>query len=338
MFAWQPFLEQRGIEYVERGPSVTKGNIAIHCPFCGAADPSTHMSLSLVNAYWRCWRDSTHAGRSPVRLIQKLTSCTWTEARELAGEGVDMPVQVDLGDLRNRLNKKPDRRPQRLQMPGEFFSLVHEPRTTAKQRMLNYLEDRGFAHPVRLARAYDLRGCLVGEYAHRIIVPIYRDGDLYGWTGRTTARSELRYRTHGETRDLLWEPPRVAEGGKLLLVCEGPFDALKLDCYGRERGVRAVALLGVDPSTGKLARLAALAARYEGLALAEERGAELASRALLARLAAFRAVLAPLPPPGEGSAWAPGTGREGGRKDAGALSSAGVGLMLDALTQARSTS
>src|SRR4051812_26553261 len=85
MFDWVTFLNRRGIEYTDRGSSATAGNLAIHCVFCGAADPGTHLAISLHGRGWRCWRNKAHSGRSPVRLIQALLGCTWVEAERLAG-------------------------------------------------------------------------------------------------------------------------------------------------------------------------------------------------------------------------------------------------------------
>lgn len=331
MFSWYEFCTQRSIDFAEHGaPASQTNNIAVACPFC--ADHSKHMGLHLQSTAWHCRRCDA-AGRSPVKLIQKLLSCSWPEAREIAGTAEAQPVAVDLAALKQRLSgPKKDDRPQVVQFPPEFFSLAG-PSSGTKQKFYDYLHGRGFKNPVRLAKSYDLYAALTGDFAFRVIVPLTRVErgvtKLYGWTGRAiTKDAKLRYRTEGNTRDLLWEPPRVEEGGDLLVVTEGPFDALKLDAYGRDLGARAVALLGLDPSPGRLARLAALAARYARVGVALDRGAEAPALRLLGALAALRPLRLPLPPPEARLLWTPWETP----KDPGALSPEGVLVVVTSAT------
>lgn len=335
-FDWIAFLNLHGVEYVERGSNVSKGYVNINCPWCGAADPSHHMGVpAFTDGPWGCWRNKEHRGRSPVRLVQRLAGCSWTEARDIVGLPGEQPVSVDLAALRSRLDGHAATPIVRPVMPSEFFPLAGQPRTTAKQRMLNYLEDRGFELPVRLAKQYDLRGCMVDRFAWRVIVPLYLRTELVGWTARAIVDAKARYLTEGETRDILFEGPRVEEGGRALIICEGPFDALKLDYYGREHKVRAVALLGLDPSSGRLARCAQLGARFDRVLVALDRGAEAQALALRALLASLRPGGLPLPPAGEPGAWVDPERA----KDPGDLSRVGVESVIQAaLTSEPATS
>jgi len=54
------------------------------------------------------------------------------------------------------------------------------------------------------------------------------------------------------TKDTLYNLPALVDGGEILYVVEGPFDALKIDCYGRENGVRAVCLFGKHATAHQL--------------------------------------------------------------------------------------
>ena len=47
MFDWISFLDKHGIEYSTRGPSTSRGNVYVHCSFCGQADQGKHLGISL---------------------------------------------------------------------------------------------------------------------------------------------------------------------------------------------------------------------------------------------------------------------------------------------------
>jgi hypothetical protein len=81
------------------------------------------------------------------------------------------------------------------------------------------------------------------------------------WTGRSIIRNApLRYLTSSKVeavniKECLfhWHELRL-RGAEILVVCEGPFDALKLDFYGKEYGVRATCVFGskVTPTQASL--------------------------------------------------------------------------------------
>lgn len=252
---FQALLRQEGIEYIERGKNVKRGEINIRCPFCGSADPSYHMGLSLDTGYWACWRNSNHRGKSPVRLLVKLLNMPYWRARELAGLSADYVDPDGFSTLASRLRSTgwsketdPEREVEPLVMPREFRKITN---SIATARYRDYLIDRrGF--PERdvdeLCYEYDLRCSPSGFWSHRLILPYYMDGALVTWTGRAIGTSELRYRDLSVAESLL--PPKhtlynhdaLLEGGRWLIVVEGPIDALKLDFYGKPHGVRAVGL------------------------------------------------------------------------------------------------
>lgn len=249
---WLDILRQNGIEYVERGKNVKRGEVAIHCPFCGSADPSHHLGLNLETGWWACWRNNTHRGKSPVRLLVQLLRISYWKAREIAGvgddyldpDGFDAVAARILG--RNQTMRMEEVRREFLDFPREFTPLDIE----KHKRWSYYLLARGF--PVReqqlLCRSYNLMASLTGSFQDRVILPYYVNKELVAWTGRAIAPATIRYKDLSIDECLI--PPKetlynydcIAEGGKALLVVEGPFDVLKLDFYGREYGVRAVGL------------------------------------------------------------------------------------------------
>ena len=255
IFNWRELLDEQRIAYVERGANVKRGETNIHCPFCGPADPSFHMGLNPDNGWWACWRNSGHRGKSPLRLIVALTGVPYWKAREIAGltkdyidpEGFDAVAARLLG-RDGVMASEPIPRPRTLTWPREF-SLINE---QAGWRHFRYLaETRGFS--ARWARGlihdYGLMFCQDDrDWADRVILPYWLDSQLVAWTGRHLGRAPVRYRDLAIDECLL--PPKqtlfnydaISEGGVALVVVEGPVDALKIDYFGRDVGVRSVGL------------------------------------------------------------------------------------------------
>jgi hypothetical protein len=278
-FDWPKLLQQQGIPYIERGANVKRGEINIRCPFCGSADPSFHLGLNLETGWYSCWRNRAgHSGKSPLRLLMRLLHCSYQKARELAGLGDDYvdPEGFTAAAARIMGRDKIEGRPE--QIKREFlqfdrhFVRIDEDRV-ATRRAWNYLYQRGFeAEDVdRLVDLYQLKTARDGHYAARVILPYIENGKLVAWTGRAIGDAVIRYKDL--PRDLCIVPPKetlfnfdaTLEGGKVLVIVEGPFDALKLDFYGREFGVRAVALSTNSITTQQVNLIHEIADRFPAI-------------------------------------------------------------------------
>ena len=262
----------------KRGPNVARGHINIKCPFCGEADPSEHMGIRLEDGAWGCFRDPTHRGRYPVKLIYTLKGCSYAEAKQIWEEGAPV-LGFSVEELEQKLSDVATdvEPPEPIQWPKEIRRF--DGTRGIQGRFLRYLDTRGF--PTAVAKRYGLRYALVGEHKHRLIFPLKLDGKLYGWTGRALGRSMVRYRTHPEgdgVRHLIWNQDKARRGGSILVICEGPFDALKVDYYGRKHGVRAIALLGVSVPLERVLLLKSLVPRFRRIVLLMD--AEAVSQAL----------------------------------------------------------
>lgn len=285
MFDVLSFLNHYGIEYVESGSSVVKGNVAVKCPFCGDADPSYHMGIRLSDGVWGCWRDATHRGKKPHRLIQALIKCSWQEADTIVGaviDGSDLKSAIASlsGEHQSFLSQR-----KVLSLPTTFHPLFCA-RGYFAERFFKCLIHRGFEpQEVRdLAQMYDLHYCLFGDFAYRLIFPIYENEILQTWTGRAIVESKLRYKTltakpsrkgQGALRpitDYLYNFDGLMDvGGRILCIVEGPFDALKVDFYGKSVGVRATCLFGSNISERQFYLIMKLASRFNRLILLLDR-------------------------------------------------------------------
>ena len=255
LFDWLDLVHREHIEHIDRGPNVKRGEINIKCPFCGNADPSFHMGLSLTTGFWACWRNkAAHSGKSPVRLLMKLARVPFWKARQMAGldeeyvdpEGFDAAVARIMGrDL--DIERVEQVRKDFLALPREFDLISGRGRS---RRHFDYLEwTRGFDQfTADLIDEYTLLFANHGDFTDRVILPYITNGELVSWSGRAIGNATLRYRDLSlsecliHPKENLYNHDAVIEGGKALVVVEGPIDALKIDFFGKGWGVRSVGL------------------------------------------------------------------------------------------------
>ncbi|KKN90047.1 hypothetical protein LCGC14_0231600 [marine sediment metagenome] len=280
-FNWQKFCDTNKIRYVESGSNVSRGHIAIQCPFCGDSDPSEHMGLLRKGIMWGCWRVKSHRGRRPQRLIMKILSCSHDQANHIVGEG----PKPDLTDFEMTLAKlkgadKKVEKTARLEMPSNFKRIINK---GFGKRFISYLRrERGFSLPeaLRFSRQYKLHYCMEDRWEWRIIIPFYMEGELVGWTGRTIRKDEeLRYQSlshepekanlRGDpvalmsVKDILYNFTNLKKGGgRTLYITEGFFDATKIDFYARELGVRATCIFSTDITDEQLWLLSELVPKF----------------------------------------------------------------------------
>lgn len=283
MFDWERFFKQNRIDYVERGANVSQGNLNIRCPWCGQADESHHLGVSLSGRGWGCWRQKAHRGRKPHRLIQALTGCTYAEAEAMIGEDL-VQLEPDAGfGARIASLLGPTQAPNSARPRLEFLPHMRPiSRVGFGSLFLNYLKDRDYTteEALWLAKTYGLRYTTMGAFRYRIIIPVMMPDGLATWTGRTVQASELiRYKTLSANpkkaeeqnlpvarlsiTDTLWNYADLLEHpGHTLVAGEGPFDGMRLDFLGRPE-IRGTALFGKNLSEAQVALLDRLAPRYE---------------------------------------------------------------------------
>ncbi len=315
-FDFVTFLDKHSIEYVLRGPNVARGNINISCPFCGHADNSHHLGISLDSGAWGCWRQNDHRGRRPQRLIMALLGCSYGEANALAGtplpvaEGFDSFVTALDWNAKAKGQEEASKR-RAIDLPDEF-----EPITDSRfhRQFVNYLiGKRGFRKKEieKLVRQYDLRCCLTGEWKGRVIFPVHNDfGDVVTWTGRSiTSTSLIRYKTLSHDTEkggdiiatenikhLLYQySDLMRTGGRSLFITEGPFDALKTDFYMRSYGSRSSCLFGTAFSQEQIWLMYPLAECFDRLVILVDDGAQHVGMDLMSRLSSLNPQLQFLP-------------------------------------------
>ncbi len=273
---WERLLVENNIEYVTSGPNTKRGELSVKCPWCGDADPSQHLGISLSREAWGCHRDATHRGKSPVRLIQALLGCSASQARLMLAQG----EQSDPDSLEAALmvlnstyaGPKPDEGvPMPVQWPAEFRPI------TRGDRFGKYLKFRGYDMPEHTAQINNLKCATTGKYKDRIIFSLYLNNELIGWTGRaiTDPVNAPRYLASSANVKMTLCGYEHAKGGDVLFVVEGPFDALRINqIFWMPLTVHAVALMGTAATVPQLGLLRGLSRKYQKVLVLLDKGAD----------------------------------------------------------------
>lgn len=265
---WQDLLTDNQIEWVSRGPNTARGEISIKCPWCGDDDPSQHLGVNLSTGRWGCLRNPEHRGHSTTYLIGYLLGCSQHQARMI----VDQYSRNDpekLGEL---------------SLMAEFIPSAAEPEGRPVLRPIevvgnsakfwDYLQVRGF-DPDAAIKQYRLQCCLVGDFKDRLIVPLFKRREMIAWTGRALGNpvSAPRYLSSKRIKETIFGEDDLMEGGRLLFITEGVFDAMKLDYYGRDQGVRATCGYGVSLSMEQIVSLNSRRNRFKKTVILFDRDA-----------------------------------------------------------------
>ncbi len=268
-------LRQRGIHYIESGRNVKRGNLNIHCPWCGDADRSEHLGINIETGAYSCWRNVQHRGPKFHGLLMKLLGCSYEAAVAVLTDTSDL--QSVVARLQTHAADETADKPTSAIVPG-----LRRLATRGNQaRFRDYLLKRGYdyQHILNLSDLYQLHVGLFGELNNRIVFPLYVDGMVVGYTGRAIDKGRLRYYSIPGTivkQNILWYD-LLRGGGRRLYVCEGPFDALKIDYVSRMNGIpdRATCLFGVSYTQPQLTRLHEVACGFDELVILFDREATL---------------------------------------------------------------
>jgi len=262
---WQDFLTDNQIEWVSRGPNTARGEISIKCPWCGDEDPSQHLGINLSTGSWGCLRNPEHRGHSTTYLIGYLLGCSQHQARIV----VDQYSRSDpdqLGGLSAETDATPRTEP--IELVPKFQPIL------PCSRFWCYLEARDFNADAAI-KQYRLQCCTTDQFKDRLIVPLFKRGELFAWTGRAigTPVSAPRYLSSKRIKETIFGEDDLMGGGKLLFITEGVFDAMKLDHYGRDQGVMATCGFGISLSIEQIVLLNSRRNRFKKTVILFDRDA-----------------------------------------------------------------
>ena len=189
------------------------------CPFCrNPIDEHFNGGFSDDNPAYNCWRCGKHPWYEALSLVLKVSPYEARKASSSYGNFLSIEKR------RSADNSK------ELILPG-FEEL------TAGEE--NYLISRGFNIPF-LQKKYGIRGGgIAGDWAYRIIVPVWFEGRLVSWTGRSILPRAMidelkipRYKNLSieqsavNPKDILFNSDNCRNDS--VIFVEGPFDVLRM--------------------------------------------------------------------------------------------------------------
>ena len=305
------FLDRHNIYYVSRGSDVSRNSVGLACPFCakeGRPDPGTHLGLSTLKnkPVFNCWKNSTHKGHI-TKLIQILLNCDYRKAAEIYGEespGINTDSFDSILQNSDSLWDKPKAKIKRLKLLPEYKAINGE---GYKRHFVNYLSKRGFTDLDYLHKAYGIGYVTEGFYSDRIIFPVRINNKLVTWTGRAITAAAIKYRSLSAEDSLeaikntLWNYDSLLKSrSKTLVICEGPFDSLKVDYYGKQHGVRATCLFGKTISEKQMQLVHKLAKNFKEIVILLDPEEEHGTMVVEEELAFLKRVSVAKIPPGVG--------------------------------------
>ena len=238
MFNAEKFCLEHQIETAPRGNKhQRRGWVNVSCPHC-AGNFGYYLGINIQYAYSSCYRCGYHWLPKTIAAIARVPLDT----------AIKLIAQYSTGEVLQEYQEKINRN-NSLTLPSEFKSLskIH----------WNYLKSRGFS--AATARSNQLLGTLMcGQYAMRIIAPIYLDGLLISYQGRdVTGRQDTRYKACA-AEDEVWPHQDSLYGvdeckKKSVIIVEGITDKWRL-------GEDTIATFGIEWSATQ-ARM--IATRFE---------------------------------------------------------------------------
>lgn len=209
----QRLLSKYRVEWKDRGPNTSRGNINISCPLCNkttSPDHGHHLGILLSTGQFHCFRNAKHSGRSIIVIFRMLG----IPKHEYDDQEIKDVEPEYVPDSRNY-------------SAFNFFLPADE-----DKECLDYLAKRLFTNPIEACGKFNLKYSPEGKWAGRLIIPL-----TIGWTGRSLrSHIEPRYRAHTSESGFFLH----SKGNSSILILEGAVDGMraatvtsKLDVAGK---------------------------------------------------------------------------------------------------------
>lgn len=214
-------LEEEGISVQEAAGG---RELLLVCPLCSREPPKLYISAD--TGLWVCHRGC--AKGNLVNLLTTIADKTLNEAYLLS--------RTILGSTGTRslpsTTKQPP--PSRAELPSGFIL------DDGTGRAAMYFKSRGINR--RRVTELGVGYCLTGYWRHRVIIPVYVEGELLTFVGRTWLLGEEEKKVimpagSQSSRALFGYDRLTGEGTDAVVVTEGVFDTMRLWQYGYQNTV-----------------------------------------------------------------------------------------------------
>jgi DNA primase len=255
---WLPFLNAYNIPYYKSSGD----NVQMSCCLC-TDDHSQNLGLSTKTSAYKCWRNTSHRGYSPVRVIEALLKVPREDAKRIAKQYFNWSA----GDAESKYGEV--KTSEWVEKPKEFYPFTFQ--EAHEKVFLNYLKRRNL-DPHFVINRFQMHYALSGPYANRLIVPIMKGGHWYTWVARTYSADEPKRYLAASAEHVKSQPYQHLFdidnllGGKMLVITEGVFDSIAITS-SMATGVQATALFGKQISDVQVGLLMKLSQKYDRIAL-----------------------------------------------------------------------
>lgn len=209
-------LDHINVPYYESGKNVSTGWIGVNCPMPDCDDPSNHMGINLKSPVCTCYKCGKK-GNYLTYLAAEVGN--WGKAIELIKKFTPIELKMYQDPIEeNNIS---------------YVNLPEEADKNPSKYQINYLKNRGF-DPKELDILCDLYYCSpIGDWANRIIVPIYKRNKLVTFTSVDIAKdSKLRYKHLSKEKSIIHTKNNLYGieqcTGRNIIVVEGFFDKLRI--------------------------------------------------------------------------------------------------------------
>lgn len=245
----------------------------VDCPNCGA---KKRLSLNPIKRVANCYRCG---GRRLVHLMEELTGMdSFTCVDIIDGSGcVSLSSQGVLIERLQGIGRRPDpliesNRKKLAEEITKYFKLVGYGDPFVDGFVEGYLHRRGFN--LEVAKLWRLAFAVGGKYSQRLILPVYEEGSMVYFQGRSIRQGDrLRYLNPGASdgldgRSYVFNLDVAARYiDQPLYICEGAFNAMTI-------GGNAVALFHKSLSDEQFSRICTKIPRNRKVVICFDHGAE----------------------------------------------------------------
>ncbi len=209
-------MDYVGISYSESGKNVSNGWVGVRCPMPGCNDHSNHMGINLKSPVISCYNCGT-SGNYLTYMAAEMGN--WGKAIEILKKHIPRELRVYEDNTTESLVSHVELPPEATKTPSKYHT--------------DYLKGRNF-DPKALDIMYDLYYCgPTGDWANRIIVPIYKNNRLITFTSVDIEEdSGLRYKHLAKEKSIIHCKNHLygieQAIGRSVIVVEGYFDQLRI--------------------------------------------------------------------------------------------------------------
>jgi len=143
---------------------INRGWVNCNCPYCDTKSTSFNLGFNQAGNYYHCWK-SKH--NYPIRQVL-------STLLNVSESSIDN-ILIDYRGAGETLSEKKTSNVKYLELPTNTF-------TKAERK---YLKSRDFDPKYLYKKYHIVGGGIDGDWKFRIIIPVYYQGQLLSWTGRS---------------------------------------------------------------------------------------------------------------------------------------------------------